>query len=173
MTAFTHLRETLNQVDPDNYEYVSDLLKRYQLTGRLPSRNTTYYELKHGDEYSYQYVKTLLRGHLRSPAILAHFEKCGELQTAGSSEDDLLNIPPFRGWIVSGERWESFTIDGTLKLDLSDSSFNSDTFPLPSPTLVNSATPIEANKDQDGIVLERAGICDEDHTKHEWSCRVG
>jgi hypothetical protein len=102
---------------------------------------------------------------------LAHFEKCGELQTAGLSEDDLTNIPPFRGWIVSGERWESFTIDGTLKLDLSDSSFNSDTFPMPSPSFTNSAAPAE--KDQDGNVVKRPGSDDQDHTKHEWSCRVG
>lgn len=143
-----------------------------QLIHRLPSRDTTYYELKHQSDSNYQYVKTLLRGHLKSPAILAHFEKCGELQTAGSSEDDLTNLPPFRGWIVSGERWESFTIDGQLRLDLSDSSFNSDTFPLPSPTFSSKAVPakVEFKTDEDAGSPESP---DNDLTQHVSSCRVG
>lgn len=65
----------------------------------------------------YPYVKTLLRGHLRAPTFLPHFEKCGELHSTGCSEDDLTMIPPFRGWIVSGEKWESFTIAGKVLLD--------------------------------------------------------
>lgn len=84
----------------------------------MPSRDTTYYDLKHRPESTYRYVKSLLRGHLRPPTILSHFEKCGELHSTGcSSEDDLTCLPPFRGWIVSGEKWESFTIDGRSILD--------------------------------------------------------
>jgi hypothetical protein len=142
---------------------------RKSLIHRLPSRDITYYELKHRDDSDYQYVKTLLRGHLKSPAILPHFEKCGELQTAGSSEDNLTAIPPFRGWIVSGERWESFTIDGQLRLDLSDSSFNSDTFPMPSPTFASKSTPADGKP----ATTETAESPDNDSTQHVWSCRVG
>jgi hypothetical protein len=180
MTAFIHLRETLNQVDPDNYECVlfSFRTMMTQLIHRFPSRDLTYYELKHPDDSNYQYVKTLLRGHLRSPALQPHFEKCGELQTAGSSEDDLTNLPPFRGWIVSGERWESFTIDGQLRLDLSDSSFNSDNFPLPSPIMASNPTPAEVkskvteNPDQSELPGSPESL-DNDPAQHVWSCRVG
>ena len=83
----------------------------------MASREVTYYELKHRPNSTYPLVKTLLRGHLRSPAFLPHFEKCGELHSTGCSEDNLTLIPPFRGWIVSGEKWESFTIDGKVLLD--------------------------------------------------------
>lgn len=141
---------------------------------RLPSRDVTYYDLKHPSDSNYQYVKTLLRGHLKSPAILPHFEKCGELQTAGSSEDDLTAIPPFRGWIVSGERWESFTIDGQLRLDLSDSSFDSDTFPMPSPAIAFKPSPIESIPPAVVKTVKTSDIPeDTDSTQHVWSCRVG
>jgi hypothetical protein len=177
MTAFIHLRETLSQVDPDNYEYVfSPFPNMIQLIHRFPSRDLTYYELKHPDDSNYQYVKTLLRGHLRSPAIQPHFEKCGELQTAGSSEDDLTNLPPFRGWIVSGERWESFTIDGQLRLDLSDSSFNSDNFPLPSPIMASQSTPAASVVDKatgNAETPDSPESLDNDPAQHVWSCRVG
>lgn len=83
----------------------------------MPSRDSTYYDLKHRPDSTYRHVKSLLRGHLRAPTILSHFEKCGELHSTGCSEDDLTCLPPFRGWIVSGEKWESFTIDGRVLMD--------------------------------------------------------
>lgn len=83
----------------------------------MPTRESTYYDLKHRPDSPYRYVKELLRGHLRSPSILFHFEKCGELHTTGSLDDDTAVMPPFQGWIVSGEKWESFTVDGRVHID--------------------------------------------------------
>jgi hypothetical protein len=40
---------------------------------------------------------------------------CLEIATLSLSDDEVReDRPPFTGWIVSGERWESFTVDGTL-----------------------------------------------------------
>lgn len=85
----------------------------------MPNREATYYDLKHYPGSPYRYVKELLRGHLnQTPSILPHFEKCGELHSTGcSSNDGTTPIPPFRGWIVSGEKWESFTVDGRVRMD--------------------------------------------------------
>lgn len=83
----------------------------------MPTREATYYDLKHHPESPYRYVKELLRGHLRSPSILSHFEKCGELHTTGCLHDEVGVMPPFQGWIVSGEKWESFTVDGRVHMD--------------------------------------------------------
>jgi hypothetical protein len=111
---------------------------------------------------------------------LTHFEKCGELQTAGSSEDDLTSVPPFRGWIVSGERWESFTIDGQLKLDLTDSSFDEDTFHMPTVVLSPraGATPAPDGKQAknepiDTSAQPEASMHDTEKAGSGWSCRVG
>jgi hypothetical protein len=160
---------------------------RPQLIFSLPTRDTTYYELKHAPDLVYRYLKTLLRGHLRSPSLLPHFEKCGELQSTGSSEDDLTAIPPFRGWIVSGERWESFTIDGRLHLDLSDSSFDSDLMPIspggathtevissifskhgPTAAIPTQPTTPDAMKAEQSDIPKTPGS-----PPHGWSCRVG
>jgi len=68
---------------------------------------------------------------------------------------------------VSGERWESFTIDGQLRLDLCDSSSEVDTLPMPSPTLASKPTPSGPTADTTDVTG------DNDSTQHVWSCRVG
>lgn len=76
--------------------------------------NNTYYDLKHQAGSRYQQCKKLLRGNAGAPVPLPQFEQCGQFATSGEDVDG--EEPPFKGWIVSGQRWESFTLDGARKV---------------------------------------------------------
>ncbi|KAK4683647.1 tRNA-specific adenosine deaminase 1, partial [Tremellales sp. Uapishka_1] len=94
-----------------------ELMKEYLVLRDLldmPSLSltTTYHDLKHPTLSAYQDAKAILRGSvigsIRSDDVFGDFQN-----TSGNEGVD----PPFKGWIVSGKRYESFTIHGKVEQD--------------------------------------------------------
>lgn len=81
-------------------------------------KRETYFEMKQGT--AYQAVKSLLRGQIGETRLIPGFEKCGMLSSTEAplnevEEDEEKSArPPFAGWIVSGEAWESIDREGGL-----------------------------------------------------------
>ncbi|WVW86372.1 hypothetical protein I302_108417 [Kwoniella bestiolae CBS 10118] len=87
---------------------------------------STYYECKHLHQTSYQLAKKILRGIPTSSKSIKGLEKFEAILSTASSHTNGTDksgtsppppLPPFRGWLVSGERFESVTSSGHIYID--------------------------------------------------------
>ncbi|RSH86431.1 uncharacterized protein EHS24_004686 [Apiotrichum porosum] len=84
-----------------------------QVIAQQVDDSATYFELKHQAE-AYQLAKEAIRGIPSEPVSLAWAAMLPHKEfntTTGRGESE----PPFAGWIVGGQRYESFTCAGFLK----------------------------------------------------------
>lgn len=95
-------RESLN--------HVTNWLIRRSLTSLTPD-NSTYYALKHTPDSAYQSAKAILRGVAGNMGhFTAEFANFGGFSTTVGDE-----ATPFRGWLLSGKPYESFTAEGVRR----------------------------------------------------------
>lgn len=76
----------------------------------------TYWEYKHRSMSAYQTAKSLLRGIPKKVPGTGVWQQLGEVWSTFAPEGLIEDkqAPPFKGWLVSGKDYESFTSVGEL-----------------------------------------------------------
>ncbi|WWC72207.1 uncharacterized protein I206_106168 [Kwoniella pini CBS 10737] len=86
----------------------------------LVKSQKTFYDYKHNHASKYQLVKSILRGIPKQGNTLKGLESFDEILSTGiadipgSSLEYPAPIPPFKGWLVAGKPFESFTASGII-----------------------------------------------------------
>ena len=84
----------------------------------------TYWEYKHRSMSAYQTAKSLLRGIPKKVPGTGVWQQLGEVWSTFAPEGLIEDkqAPPFKGWLVSGKDYESFTSVGELLRGADDTS---------------------------------------------------
>ncbi|WWC64798.1 uncharacterized protein I303_107411 [Kwoniella dejecticola CBS 10117] len=108
-------------------QYESVITEVNEITnGQFTTEEKTYFERKHPTGSDYQLAKTILRGVPGKGTSIKGLEQFDDILSTGiakheefdpheMSRDLDIPLPPFKGWLVAGRQFESFTASGSLR----------------------------------------------------------
>lgn len=96
---------------------IETLLAYEALPNKRQSENPkTYWDYKHRPMSAYQTAKGLLRGIPKKVPGTGVWQQLGDVWSTCAPEEmtEDQQAPPFKGWLISGKDYESFTSTGEL-----------------------------------------------------------